>query len=45
MPQDSRGHLSARPAFLPATQVPYDGLPGSPEGFAEAPRRRYGCAV
>jgi AraC-like DNA-binding protein len=37
MRRDFYGHLSTRPAYLPATQLPYDGLLQSPERFAEFP--------
>lgn len=38
MRQDSCWYLSARPAFLSMTQLPYDGLLQSPERFADVLR-------
>jgi hypothetical protein len=38
MRQDFCGHLSARPAFLSTTHLPYDGLLQSPERFADVLR-------
>jgi len=38
MRSDPCGHLSARPAFLSRTHLPYDGLLQSPERFADVLR-------
>src|SRR6516225_4792918 len=38
MRQDFCGHLSTRPAFLPTTHLPCDGLLQSPERFADVLR-------
>jgi len=37
MRQGFCAHLSARPAFLLAPELPYDDLLKSPESFAEVP--------